>query len=306
MKPVAVMIPTLRRPAGLTRALQSLFRQTGAVDLLAEIVVVDNAPEGSAWSVIETLRHESPWPLVYVHMPQPGVANARNAGVCATQARFIAFLDDDEMAAPDWLSRLYAAHVGLGCDVTFGPIDGVADGAPPKARAWLDSFFSRHGPKETGLISQSFGCGNSIMTRATALPGHAPFDPASNRGGGEDDRLFQALSQSGGRFGWACDAWVKEYAPPRRATPAYALTRAVAYGQGPAKACARANPCDWLGVGRWMLIGAAQAALFAPAFLILWLLQRPGAWPMADRAARGLGKIIWMRPLEFYGTASPD
>lgn len=304
MKPVAVMIPTLRRPLELTRSLASLFRQTGADDLLAEIVIVDNSPDGSAWPTVDRQRRESPWPLVYVHMPAPGIANARNAGVAATDAPLIAFLDDDEFAAPDWLARLHAAHVALGADVTFGPIDGAAETARPQTRDWLNRFFSRYGPDSTRLIDASYGCGNSIMTRATALAGPAPFDPAANTAGGEDDRLFQKLALDGRRFGWACDAWVKEYAPPHRATAAYALTRAVAYGQGPTKSCARSSPPNWPGVALWMAVGAAQLAVYGVAFAALWVCRRPSAWPMADRAARGLGKVIWMRRLDFYGTAA--
>ncbi len=63
--PVAVIVPTLRRPDSLTRALESLFAQTGVADRLAEIVVVDNDPAGSAAATVEAVRARSPWPLVY-------------------------------------------------------------------------------------------------------------------------------------------------------------------------------------------------------------------------------------------------
>ena len=42
MADVAIIVPTLRRPQSLERALRSLFGQTGVADRVSEIVVVDN------------------------------------------------------------------------------------------------------------------------------------------------------------------------------------------------------------------------------------------------------------------------
>ena len=48
MSDVAVIVPTLRRPESLERALRSLFSQTGVADRLREIVVIDNDPQASS------------------------------------------------------------------------------------------------------------------------------------------------------------------------------------------------------------------------------------------------------------------
>jgi hypothetical protein len=148
-----------------------------------------------------------------------------------------------------------------------------------------------------------FGCGNSLLTRATTMMGDAPFDTDANMSGGEDDRLFQALKGRGGTFGWACDAWVLEYAPASRSRPSYALTRAMAFGQGPSKIAFRAGPKRWIEMVGWMGVGLVQAVIYGSAFALLRLLKKPKAWPMADKAARGLGKILWMLRLDFYGAA---
>tara|TARA_R110002051_G_scaffold84916_3_gene150241 strand:+ start:772 stop:1722 length:951 start_codon:yes stop_codon:yes gene_type:complete len=301
-EPVAVIIPTLRRPDGLTRALESLFAQTGVADRLGEIVVVDNDPAGSAAVTVEALRGRSPWPLVCCHAPVPGVATARNMGLQATDAPLIAFLDDDEVAAPDWLAQLLAAEVETGADVVFGPIRGRAPDAADWLKPYLEDFFGRAGPASTRLIDQPFGCGNSLMVRRTALPGPAPFDVGADQAGGEDDALFAALADRGGRFGWAAGAWVDEIAPTHRATLSYALSRAFAFGQGPSQTAAARR--DWFGVVRWMLIGAVQMMLWACAAVPYLIVRSPRrAWAL-DRMARGLGKLFWMKGLEphFYGT----
>ena len=301
MADVAIIVPTLRRPGSLERALRSLFVQTGVADRVSEIVVVDNDPRGSAETLTDDLRAFSPWPVVYRHAPTPGVATARNAGLSATTAPLIAFLDDDEAASPGWLAALLKAQEETGADAVFGPITGRAPDAEPWLKAWLERFFGRDGPERTGLIAQPYGCGNSLLLRSTALPGPAPFNVAADQAGGEDDALFAALAARGGRFGWAADARVEEFAPAHRATLKYALARAFAYGQGPSQTAAAAR--NWPGVARWMLIGAAQAVVWGAAAAALTLTARPGRAEMYDRAARGLGKVFWTRGFEphFYG-----
>ena len=302
MGEVAVIVPTLRRPESLERALRSLFAQSGVADQVSAIVVVDNDPVGSAAATVEALRTNSPWPLTYVHAPQPGVATARNVGLAATNASLIAFLDDDEAASPGWLAALLKARETTGADAVFGPITGRAPDAAPWLKPYLERFFGREGPDGTQLIDHPFGCGNSLMVRATALPGPAPFNTDADQAGGEDDALFAALAARGGRFGWAADAWVEEFAPTHRATLKYALARAFAYGQGPSQTAAAAK--DWRGVARWMLIGAAQTAVWGATSAALTLIASPRRAEMYDRTARGVGKMFWMKGFEphFYGT----
>lgn len=301
MTDVAVIVPTLRRPESLERALRSLFAQTGVADRVSSIVVVDNDPVGSAAETVEGLRAASPWPLTYVHAPRPGVATARNAGLAATPSPLIAFLDDDEAADAGWLAALLRAQADTGADAVFGPITGRAPDAAAWLKPYLERFFGRDGPERTGLIESPFGCGNSLMVRATALPGTAPFDPNADQAGGEDDALFAALLARGGRFGWAADARVEEFAPPHRATLNYALARAFAYGQGPSQTAAAAR--NWPGVARWMVIGAAQAAVWGAASAVLTVMASPRRAETYDRTARGVGKLLWMKGFEphFYG-----
>lgn len=301
MADVAIIVPTLRRPESLERAMRSLFQQTGVADRVAEIVIVDNDPQGSAADLSDDLRAFSPWPIIYRHAPTPGVATARNAGLSATAAPLIAFLDDDEAASPGWLGALLKAQEETGADAVFGPITGRAPDAEPWLKAWLERFFGRDGPERTGLIAEPYGCGNSLMLRKTALPGQSPFNVAADQAGGEDDALFAALAARGGRFGWAADARVEEFAPAHRATLKYALARAFAYGQGPSQTAAAAR--NWPGVARWMLIGAAQTLVWGAAAAALTVTARPERAEMYDRAARGLGKVLWTRGFEpqFYG-----
>jgi succinoglycan biosynthesis protein ExoM len=301
MQAVCVIVPTMRRPESLARALRSIFAQRGLGARPVSVVVVDNDPAATARLPVETLRPESPFPLAYRHEPRPGVATARNSALAETDAPLIAFLDDDEAASPGWLAALLQAQEQTGADAVFGPIAGRVPDGTGWASGYLERFFGREGPTSTGLINHGYGCGNSLMVRATALPGPAPFDIGADQTGGEDDALFAALQARGGRFGWAADAWVEEFAPPHRATMRYALARAFAYGQGPSQTAAKAQ--EWAGVARWMVIGTAQAAVWGLAAIGLTIVAHPHRAEMMDRAARGLGKLFWMKGFEprFYG-----
>ena len=301
--PVSVIIPTLRRRESLARALRSVLGQIGFEDLVREVVVVDNSPEASARPLVEALAPAFPRPLRFVHAAQPGVATARNAGLAAVEGELIAFLDDDEEAPPHWLGTLLSAHQAHGADVTFGAVHGRAPTAASWTRPYFERLFSRSGPARAGPTRRFWGCGNSLMTRATALVGPAPFHVAHDQSGGEDDTLFRRLAKEGRSFVWSPEAWVYEHAPAHRATMRYALKRAFAYGQSPCQAAARRR--DPLLLLLWMGIGAGQTVVYGSGALLLWLIRHPRRADLFDRTARGVGKLLWMPTFEplFYGQA---
>lgn len=304
MSRISVVVPTLRRPDSLARALRSVFSQGDVADELREIIVLDNAPEGSARAVVERLAADSPVPLIYGHEPQPGVATARNAAMRLVTGEMVAFLDDDEEATPGWLAALLRAHRQHGADVTFGVVEGRAPaGAAPWARAYFERLVSRSGPSTPSVITRYYGINNTLHTRATSLAADPPFDKACDEIGGEDDVLFIRLRDEGRRFVWTPEALVYEHVEPHRARMAYALRRAFAYGQGPSQAASSRK--DPFGVAKWMLVGAAQVGAFGAAAAALWPLRHPRRADMLDRAARGLGKVLWMPRFEprFYGAA---
>ena len=301
---VSILVPTLRRPESLERALRSLLAQHDFDRLVREIVVVDNSPEASARSLVHDLAAGAGRPLLYVHEPRPGVATARNTGLAAAVGELIAFLDDDEEAPPDWLATLIACHRTHGADVTFSAIRGcVPDGVASWMRPYLERLFSRLGPERSGPTKLFWGCGASLMTRATALRGPAPFDTAHDDTGGEDDTLFRRLQAEGRCFAWCREAEVLEHAPAHRATLRYALRRAFAFGQSPCQAAVRRG--DPFGLLYWMGVGAGQTAVYGTAAALLWLLRHPARAGMFDRTARGVGKLLWMQRFEprFYGAA---
>jgi glycosyltransferase involved in cell wall biosynthesis len=297
---LSVVIPTYRRSEALRRAIASVLAQQG-LERTVELVVVDNDPAGSALGVVRSARTAAAMPVVYVHAPRPGVANARNAGVAASRGDFIAFLDDDETAAPGWLARICAAQARFGADVVFGPVTACIP-ADVHHRRYLQGFFSRRGPAASGAIPGYFGCGNSLVRRA-ALPGPEPFASTRNHIGGEDDLLFAEMKRRGARFAWAADATVFEHPDAQRLSLGYTLKRAFAYGQGPAADCWAAGPAGWAAIPFWMGWGLLQAAGYGLSASLRYAARESDQAFALDRAARGLGKALWFPPFKigFYG-----
>ena len=300
---VSVIIPTQRRPRGLTIAVGSVFRQAGVDPARLELVVVDNDQTPSAQARVAEMARTAPFPVVYVHEPRPGVSHARNAALAAAKGELIAFLDDDEQAPEGWLAALLAVQGAFDADVVFGPVRARLPASVRRHRAYLERFFSREGPVEAGPIAHHYGCGDSLVRRAALPHPTAPFDVSRNHIGGEDNLMFDRMRADGARFAWAPEAWVWEDPEPSRLTLGYTLRRAFAYGQAPTSDCAMLSPPDRLGVVRWMAIGAVQAVIFGLAAAGQWLIQAENrAWTL-DRAARGLGKTLWWGPfrIQFYG-----
>ncbi|MFI4976027.1 MAG: glycosyltransferase family 2 protein [Caulobacterales bacterium] len=304
---VSVIITTQRRPAPLRLAVASVLAQTDVDVAGLELVVVDNDARPSALDAIRALACEAPFAVRYVHEPRSGVSNARNAGVAAAAGPLIAFLDDDEEAPPAWLGALLRAQAQFHADVVFAPVRARLPASVARHRQYLERFFSRVGPAQACVIEGYHGCGDSLIRRA-ALPDPAhPFNPRSNRSGGEDDMLFRTMKYAGARFCWAPDAWVWEDPSPERLNLGYTLRRAFVFGQGTTHYCAKGTPPNALGAAGWMAVGLAQVGLFGLAAVFQWLTGAPDRAFTLDRAARGLGKLLWGGPfrIDLYGQSPP-
>ncbi len=302
---VAVLIPTFRRNAGLEAALNSVFAGSRLPD---EVIVADNSPEAGARSIVERLKSSAPCDLVYVHAPDPGVANARNAGFAATNAARIAQLDDDETAERDWLNGLLQMADETGAAVVFGPVRAAPGlgGDDVVSRAWAERLYARTPNLSDGLIDAPWGCGNSLVNRETVALPEPEFDIQTNDIGGEDDLLFAEIEARGGRFAWAGSALVNEHVDPARVTRSALFKRSFAFGQGPSQTAA--DQRRWHGVVLWMAVGLAQAVVFGPTALVCDRLKLGPARLRAqllDRASQAVGKLIWLNRFapRFYGAA---
>lgn len=99
---ISAIICTHNRDSYLGAAIDSLLAQDFA-DF--EIVVVDNASSDRTREVTESRSG-----VKYVYEPVTGLSVARNTGAGVATGEILAYLDDDAVASPRWLSVLYAAY----------------------------------------------------------------------------------------------------------------------------------------------------------------------------------------------------
>src|SRR5258708_39279575 len=104
MGTLTLAICTYNRSDLLPRALESVLGQTLARDQF-EVLIVDNASTDGTRALVETYQTRSPG-LRYVVETQPGIAHARNRAANEALGDYLAFIDDDAWAEPNWLAEL--------------------------------------------------------------------------------------------------------------------------------------------------------------------------------------------------------
>lgn len=224
---VDVCICAYRRRDGLRHCLLSLAAQVGAPAF--RVIVADNHAEPMVAEWLAADRPDLPFDVRVLHAPQSNISLARNACLDAACADWIAFIDDDEIAAPDWLASLYAArHAG---DVVFGPVQAQY---PADAPDWLvrGDFMS----KRPARRAHGYDTGHTanVLIRRTVVGG-LRFDPTLGNCGGEDTMLFARLHDAGARLAFCEEAMVMEPADPARSTFAALVRRSHASGRAHAR-----------------------------------------------------------------------
>jgi GT2 family glycosyltransferase len=102
----SVIVATRDRPEQIRACLGALLRTTYAH---YEIIVVDNAPSSEATAdLVSTLAEDVPH-LHYVREDRAGASRARNRGLDLARGEIAAFVDDDVVIDPDWLTELACA-----------------------------------------------------------------------------------------------------------------------------------------------------------------------------------------------------
>lgn len=100
---ISAVICTHNRATYLVKALKSLVEQSlPAAEY--EIVVVDNASTDATKAVVEQWAEQAN--IRYTYEPTLGLSYARNRGWQLAQAKYVAYLDDDGIACPNWLEKI--------------------------------------------------------------------------------------------------------------------------------------------------------------------------------------------------------
>lgn len=232
---VSIVIATYNRPDLLAVTLASCQTQTNTLGLTIEIVVVDNHPSGNGRDAAEAVAGK-PFPLRYVTELTRNMSTLRNRGFAEAHGRLVAFIDDDEVAAVDWLDQLVTALRAADADMAIGPRWAIfAAGAPPPYDPDGKQFVRDLGLPNGALVELTtasgkprygLGTGNSLFDTARCFPkGEDAMRTEFGDAGGEDAELFVRLYRQGRKIVWAAKAFVTETVPEHRTEVAYRLIR---------------------------------------------------------------------------------
>ncbi len=197
-------------------------------DLTIDLVVAD---DGAGFDVATRIAEAAPVPFTVRIVPvrQRNVSAARNACLDAANGALLAFLDDDEWVAVDWLERMLAAMHDYDADCVFGPVYPVYPVGTPD---WIVAANPLHVDWGVRGRRVSVGrSGNTLIKRSLISRHGVRFDEALGRTGGEDTLFFHTLGCHGAKMIVTDDAVVSEDAPPTRVNTTYFRRRALRTGQ---------------------------------------------------------------------------
>jgi glycosyltransferase involved in cell wall biosynthesis len=126
---VSVVIPTRDRWGLLATTLESVLEQRGVG---FEVVIVD---DGSQEHAPPIAPFDDPRVRILRHHRSRGVASARNAGIDAARGGWIAFLDDDDIWAPDKLRSQLDVARSAGASFAYASVLLVREDTGAVARA---------------------------------------------------------------------------------------------------------------------------------------------------------------------------
>lgn len=273
---IDICLCTFRRPH-LEATLRSLAALVTKPEWNIRVIVADNDETPSAQPLAQNTAAATGLNLLYIHAPARNISIARNACLDAATAPLIAFIDDDEIATPEWLMVLVSTLQSSQSSIVLGPVQAIyADSAP----AWMKqgNFHATLPVWENGQIITGYTC--NVIFRKEAI-GSLRFRLELGRSGGEDTDFFTQLHQAGHRIAYAPEALLVEDVPPERAQLSWLLKRRFRVGQTHATTLLQDHPHS---APRTVLIlralatiaicfGISLATLFKPSRAAFWALR---------------------------------
>ena len=213
---ISVCVCTYKRPEMLAKAIEGILSQFSDSCFTWELVIVDNDSERSAESLVHRYQSASLPRISYACEPEKNIALARNRAIETSSGNLIAFMDDDEYPAADWLIQLYNSLKKYKVSGVLGP---VLPRFPEEAPAWLKKanvFDRRRFATGTRLSVRDTRTGNVLLDRSTFPNEEACFNSAFGLTGGEDVDFFERQIRRNQKYVWCDEAIVWETVPSER------------------------------------------------------------------------------------------
>lgn len=223
---IAICVCSSGTRASLHDCIMSLQAQkNGPFNLI--VVLIDNSPFANVGGLFQNIGSH---PFYYVHAPEPGIPFARNQALnfsLSHNVEWIAFIDDDEVAPPLWISRLFDAAVKNDADVIEGGVMRVK--SLQKAIELSQMYESKTSLKHLSKVKTAVTSNVLFKSRLIMAPYDLSFDEKMVFGG-SDREFFMRAVLAGAKIVNAPNELVFEVWPEERISLKYALLRWFRYG----------------------------------------------------------------------------
>lgn len=232
-----VAIPTYNGAKTLPQLLAQLQTQRCPEGLTWEVIVVDNNSSDQTAEVVRRVQQDwrSDVPLRYVHESRQGVSHARQRAVVESCGEWVGFLDDDNFAAPNWVSAAYdfgQAHPQAGA--IGGQVSGLFSAPPPvdlgRAARFLAISKYSHVAKRYDPNQLRLPAGAGLVIRRCAWEQSIPARLTRITRGGNDYEISLRLHQQGWEIWYNPDMQIEHHIPSERLEKRYLTLLAGFYG----------------------------------------------------------------------------
>ncbi|MHB0869178.1 MAG: glycosyltransferase [Chloroflexota bacterium] len=285
MLDVTVAVCTAGERKTLDGSLRSLLAQERRIPVEYEILVVDNSREDTGFvrKTAASVASDSAVPVRYAREPQVGLGFARNAAIAAARGEVVAYVDDDVVVDPGWLSELARVYRETDAAAVGGRIDPIWESDRPR---WLGDellgFLSivDYGPERKRCRYPNYPFGANISFRRAVLLEVGGF--ATGLGGGgaptylmDEIELCRRVERAGGTILYAPLAVVGHIVPASRLTRGFFLKRAVILGRANARmGLGAADSFSRVRAAKGLLLASGRAARHGARASILSLARR--------------------------------
>jgi glycosyltransferase involved in cell wall biosynthesis len=192
---LSVVVCTYNRADLLPGCLDSLAAQTADKGRF-EVIVVNNNSSDATQEIAEAFAAREPNARVVGETAQ-GLSHARNRGWREARGAYVAYIDDDARAEPDWVERALAIIGERAPGVLGGSIHPFY--LVEKPRWFKDAYETRcTSERPTELRDEGFISGSNIFFRRSLLEAIGGFDPRRGMQGrrlsyGEETAVILAI-----------------------------------------------------------------------------------------------------------------
>ncbi len=237
-----MIICSYNRAGYILDAVESLYSQSLNKSLYEVLVVDNNSVDNTGDRVQSFIRAHTGFNLHYLTEKKQGASFARNLGASFAKGDMLCFMDDDAVAAPDYLQRMllfFEQHkeaTGLGGRIIPRYI--------PEEPAWMSYYVSSmvghfdYSPRPKEFEQGKYPLESNMAVRTEAFKSVGGFNTAlpgvkgDLRIGGEGKDFFFRLQQKGARIFYDPELIVHHVVEVKKLTPEYLYRVASGYGRG--------------------------------------------------------------------------